>query len=104
MPGCANYDDYYGGCLFAETCKVQDGKRCEYFERAVLPTATDIGLQELVNRLYAKQTGRKESDKKKIRKCPDCKTEIKPRQRYCDMCSQKRRLNTFRKSRKKKTG
>lgn len=33
---CANYDHYYGGCLFGDECLVEQGKRCEYFERVVL--------------------------------------------------------------------
>lgn len=40
-PGCANFDYHYDCCLFREECLVQKGKRCEYFERAVLPTITD---------------------------------------------------------------
>ncbi len=40
-PGCANFDYYYDGCLFGDECLVQHGKRCEYFERAVLPTVAD---------------------------------------------------------------
>ena len=47
MPGCANYDHHYGGCLFADTCSVEEGKRCDYFERVVLPTAADVGLKQL---------------------------------------------------------
>jgi len=41
MPGCANYDRHYDGCLFEDTCLVQEGKRCGYFERAVLTTVAD---------------------------------------------------------------
>ena len=33
---CANYDRHYESCLFAESCKVFNGKRCAYFERRVL--------------------------------------------------------------------
>ena len=36
MNECANYDHYYGGCLFRDECLVQQGERCEYFERVVL--------------------------------------------------------------------
>jgi hypothetical protein len=57
MPGCANYDYHYGGCLFADTCLIEQGKRCEYFEKKVLPTAADIGLREQVYALYRKQVG-----------------------------------------------
>jgi len=57
IPGCANYDHHHGGCLVGEACKVEQGKRCGYFERAVLPTANDVGLGERVYSLYEKQTG-----------------------------------------------
>ena len=40
-PGCANFDYHYDCCLFRDECLVQKGQRCEYFERAVLPTITD---------------------------------------------------------------
>ncbi|MCP4256141.1 MAG: hypothetical protein GY774_01280 [Planctomycetes bacterium] len=40
-PGCANFDYHYDCCLFRDECLVQKGLRCEYFERAVLPTIAD---------------------------------------------------------------
>ena len=40
-PGCANFDYHYNCCLFRDECLVQKGQRCEYFERAVLPTISD---------------------------------------------------------------
>ena len=40
-PGCANFDYHYNCCLFRDECLVQNGQRCEYFERAVLPTIAD---------------------------------------------------------------
>jgi hypothetical protein len=40
-PGCANFDYHYNCCLFRDECLVQNGQRCEYFERAVLPTISD---------------------------------------------------------------
>jgi hypothetical protein len=97
MPGCANYDHHYGGCLFRDTCLVQDGKRCRYFERAVLPTAADIGLKALVYSLYEDHIGMIERLKiGKIRKCPDCGGELLPRQRYCQRCKRKRALEAKR--------
>jgi hypothetical protein len=32
MPGCANYDHYYGGCSLWGECRQEQGKRCDYFE------------------------------------------------------------------------
>jgi hypothetical protein len=119
MPGCANYDHYYGGCLLQSAegkqssgmhdaekskcpCLVEQKKRCRYFEQSVLPTAADIGLKELVYSLYEKQVGIAgigQLDSGEIRKCPDCGAELKPRQRYCDDCARKRRVAAYRKSR-----
>ena len=55
MPGCANYDHDHGGCLFADACQVEQGQRCGYFERAVLPTAADTGQKEHIYSLYEQQ-------------------------------------------------
>jgi len=103
MPGCANYDHHYDGCLLGETCKVEQGQRCGCFEKAVLPTAADIGLGERMYSLYEKQcsvSGPLERDQ--MRLCPDCGTGLKPRQRYCDNCAKKHRRESYRKSRDNK--
>lgn len=95
IPGCANYDHNYGGCLFADKCKVQQGQRCSYFERAVLPTADDIGLGHEVRQLYMEKCGTEGEDGNKgMRACPDCGGALKPRQRYCDSCKEKRKIKT----------
>ena len=39
-PGCANFDHYYGGCLFRDECLVLQGERCEYFERVIPQSGT----------------------------------------------------------------
>lgn len=119
MPGCANYDHHYGGCLFRTAkgkpsknlleeekskcpCLVEIGKRCSYFERAVLPTAADIGLREYVYAAYERQVGLSGRLKTEpVRYCPECGAELKPRQRYCDECSRKRRLQSKRASQQK---
>ena len=122
MPGCANFDNHYGDCLF-ETCQgissdnyldeersqckclVEEGKRCDYFEKAVLPTAADIGLKQQVYSLYAKHVGIDEPTQLlagEIRACSDCGAELKPRQRYCDRCSKRRRRKSYRRSRGKR--
>jgi hypothetical protein len=101
MPGCANFDHHYGECLEAETCSVKDGNRCQYFEAAVLPTAADIGQLERITKLYQKQIGI-EQEHIEIRKCPDCQTELRPRERYCSDCKRKRRLETKRQTKRKR--
>jgi len=104
MPGCANYDHYHGGCLFDKTCKVQDSKRCGYFERAVLPTAEDIGLKDIVYSAYEAQVGiagKGMLQRGQVRRCPDCGDEVQPRQRYCNNCSKRRRRQSYRRTREK---
>jgi hypothetical protein len=86
MPGCANYDHHYGGCLLADTCKVQEGQRCGHFERAALPTAEEIGLADVVYSAYEAHVGIAGNGLLKrgqARRCPDCGDEVGPRQRYC---------------------
>ena len=107
MPGCANYDFHYGGCLLDNTCKVEHNKRCGYFEQMVLPTAADIGLKELVYSLYEKQVGVSgliKVDSRPGRNCPDCGAELLPRKRYCEKCTRKRRQDAYRRKRQKKAG
>ncbi len=104
MPGCANYDHRYGGCLFRHKCLVQQGERCRYFERTVLPTAADIGLKDLIYSLYEEQVGIDSNGLLKrgqIRRCPDCADEVGPRQRYCQKCSKRRRRESYRRAREK---
>ena len=104
MPGCANLDRHYGGCLLGDTCKVQDGQRCGYFERAVLPTAESIGLKDVVYSAYEAQVGIAGNGLLKrgqIRLCPDCGDEVGPRQRYCSNCSKRRRRQSYRRAREK---
>jgi hypothetical protein len=97
-PGCANYDHYYGGCLFAEACKVQKGERCGYFERSVLPTGNSAIRQE-----YEKLTGYY-IEGRVTNLCGDCGKSIEPRRRYCDKCTQKRRRATYRQYKQKLNG
>lgn len=89
FPGCANLDEYYGGCLYRETCLLDQGKRCQYFEQAVMPTARDAGCLEQVTEQYNRKTG--STIRRKVRPCPDCGGELKPRRRYCEACAKKRR-------------
>jgi len=91
--GCANYDHYYGGCLFSNHCNIEIGERCSYFEKAVLPVAVELGISEKINSAYAKQVGLKEYHTKrnnKTRYC-ECGAILKPRHRYCEKCSKKHR-------------
>lgn len=100
MPGCANYDHHYSGCLYGG-CLVEAGQRCGYFEKAVLPIAGEIGQQKIYA-AYESLTGADPLARSQARLCPDCGASLKPRQRYCDNCSKKHRRNSYRKARKNK--
>ncbi len=104
MPGCANYDHTHGGCLLGDACKVEQGKRCGYFERSVLPTAADIGQREHVYCLYEQQVGLSKPLVRdgEFRLCPECgEVELSSRQRYCPDCTRKRRQKTKRENQRK---
>ena len=106
---CANYDHYYGGCLFDDhggKCAVVDlQKPCRYFERAVLgppdyPYKTAgydwAGLFNAYGRLNPRFAGRGVS----VRRC-DCGAVLQLRERICSTCRERRRKVTYRASQKK---
>lgn len=90
IPGCANYDHHYGGCLFQDVCLVQEDKRCGYFEKAVLPVGDSITRQK-----YEALTGAYIGGQV-MNLCSDCGKSVPPRRRYCDKCKKKRRQKTNR--------
>ena len=90
IPGCVNYDHHYGGCLFADTCLIQENKRCGYFEKAVLPVGDSVIRQK-----YETLTG--VCIKGRVTNlCSDCGKSIPSRRRYCEGCKKKRRQKTNR--------
>lgn len=99
MPGCANY----GGCLFADTCLVEQGKRCGYFERAVLPTVSGLRggdkiLNEYQNR--CRVSGVLKIKMATVRFC-QCGQPILSGRRFCDKCKQQKRKATYRESQRR---
>jgi hypothetical protein len=95
MPGCANYDQHYGGCLFSETCKVEYGHPCRHFEKAVLPTSNGIGQGISITSQYEARVhctaGRFSAASREDRRCPDCGNPLLPRRRYCEKCRGRRK-------------
>jgi hypothetical protein len=97
-PGCANYDHLFGGCLMVDTCHVEEGERCSWFEKAVLPTAADTGNLEKITTEYAKRLKKPELSGviaselgiSAKRTCPDCGDVLQDRRRFCDRCKQRR--------------
>ena len=101
---CANYSKHDEACLFDESCKVMDGQRCDYFEKAAL------GLTDYKYKLpgydyqklfaqYAEQTSI-EKQQVNVRRC-ECGTPLRHRQRYCAGCARKRRRKTKREAQRK---
>lgn len=100
MPGCASYDN--GECLFSDSCDVLSGRRCKYFEAAVLPTAADIGQADNIAEQYKKQVGGIESGFDPIegggnRRC-DCGQPLVKGKQLCPKCRKKRRRESNRQS------
>lgn len=89
MPGCANYDHHYSGCLFGD-CLIEQGKRCVYFEKAVLPTGNSVIRQKYEDMMgiYIKGPA--------ANLCSDCGSPIAPKMKCCDKCKKKRQRATYR--------
>ena len=104
MPGCANIDRDHGGCLLREKgCLVDRAKRCRWFERAVLPTANQIGQRIELMAEYETRTGAvayrpKPTETREDRRC-GCGAPLPPRRRCCDKCQRQRAVAGNRKRR-----
>ena len=107
MPGCASFDIQRNNCIFGNKCHVLEGRRCAWFEKAVLPTAKEVGLLQHIVTAYSNKVGlRGELDHlcsyENVRVCPDCRGALQPRHRYCEKCSTRRRKQNVRNSRSKR--
>ena len=103
MPGCANYDRHYGGCLFAKDCKVEKGQRCGYFEQAALPTAGQLKDGNKVIDEYQRVCGFMRPIGISVIKAKFCQcgNTISAGRRLCDKCKEKKRKKTYRESQRK---
>jgi hypothetical protein len=102
-PGCANYDSHYGGCLYADTCMVEQGKRCSFFERSVLPTASQLKDGHWIIDEYQRTVGSNRPlgiTLTKVNFC-ECGATIPIGRRYCDTCKRRQRAKTKREYQKK---
>ncbi len=104
---CANYSKRDESCLFGDSCKVMDGQRCDYFEKAVLgPPDYKYKLRGYdYQKLFAQYAEQIKAEKQQVevRRC-ECGTPLRHRQRYCDECTRERRLDTYRRPREKRAG
>jgi hypothetical protein len=119
---CANWIDPHGRkgrCIGTDTsgdvqfnssgkCWLTEGRPCKYFERCVLGPADYkyrlpcYDYEQLfeqyaaINRAYL-------SKQVTVRRC-ECSAALKPRHRYCEDCTRKKRQETYRLTRRKRAG
>lgn len=106
---CANWHSTVNGCIMEVVgshaegeCAVRDGKRCAYFERAVLPLAGRLAqYAEIPALYYEKQTDGKLGVLIEQNHCGDCGQVIPGRRRVCDKCRVKRRRASYRELKRK---
>ncbi len=125
---CANYQTKDGGCLGILVECLQKPEKparakplprcllagklrpCRYFEKVVLPLADqpspksepDLQRQRLEARQkYLAARKMEMSETVSLRTCPDCGGLLAKRRRYCQKCTQKRRLAAYRQQRMK---
>lgn len=101
---CANY--YENGCVYDHPCLVFEGKRCRYFEKAVLgPSDYKFRLPGYdypkIFKQYAAIHNHLHGIEVELREC-ECGEVLKLRQRFCDSCSKRRRRDSYRKVRENK--
>jgi len=128
MRDCANYIAKDGSCLgILVECLTEPDKPtrakplprcllagklrpCRYFEKVVLPLADqpspknepDLQRQRLEARQkYLAARKLEVPEKLSLRTCPECGGPLAKRRRYCEKCTQKRRLATYRQRRMK---
>ncbi|NLF31549.1 MAG: hypothetical protein GX591_11770 [Planctomycetes bacterium] len=86
-------------------CLLTQGKRCEHFERAVLPLSEHADREDARKAKRAYEgcygldrgvVGREE------RCCPDCEAPLAKGRRYCDSCREKRRRAASRESQRRR--
>ncbi len=101
---CADYDKHYQRCVWDKPCRVLAGEKCGYFEKVVLCSPDykyklpGYDYAKLFAQ-YAEQTKTK-AQAVEQRRCT-CGNPLRHRQRYCEKCSKKRRLGTYRENRQK---
>jgi hypothetical protein len=87
-------------------CLIACGQRCKYFEASVLPMDADSWewtnpiegkqFKQVANQYRRKHSASGSGLATKQRRCPDCKTLIGPRKRYCSICAAKRQARSNR--------
>ena len=88
-----------GQMFAAPKCRVAEGKRCDYFEKYVMPLAAKMGKPHIVdeyqNTTETMMLGSSARAHVKARLC-GCGTPLAARQRTCEHCQAKKRLESAR--------
>jgi hypothetical protein len=101
---CANFSR--GGRCVLKRCPCvlsQIGVRCDYFDEAVAPMAENNrwpGVKNQSDKVkeLAEAVRSYQSQVTARRVCPDCnERELKPRHRFCDVCTDRRKRKSNRK-------
>jgi len=91
-------------CTPRARCLVAEDKRCDYFERVILPLA-DHPSPEGDPHLQQKRANAREDYRGQHGlahnggRCPECGNPKPARHRYCESCSARHRRETYRRSR-----
>lgn len=100
---CANYDNSEKRCVFDYKCKILAGKRCAYFERAVLgPPDYKYRRSGYNYKKIFKQYSqirkelRGELHKVNVNSCAICGEAIPPNFTYCERCGKIQKRNAQR--------
>lgn len=122
LPGCANFSYHYDGCSLAKVgkvrtnfkCLVLQGKRCNYFEACVLPTAGETGSATSIFAEYDRIRGismlnpMKQQVSKTTKviipsgKTCECGGEVTGKGKRCEDCTKRRYLQKQREYHKKR--
>lgn len=102
---CANYYDHYSICVMSDnSCRVLKGKRCGYFERAVLgpPDYKYRSAGYNYGRIFEQYSKLKKELRgelhkvKEINRCALCGESIPPNFKYCEKCGKRQKRDLHR--------
>ncbi len=99
---CLGLDVFGKRFMNQALCLILAKKRCDFFKKSVLPLAKLNGCYDRVLKEYLKFD--KSVDQSEEARFCDCGNELKPRERFCEICRKKRRQKTNRENLQKYRG
>ncbi len=91
---CIGLDVFGERFMNQDKCLILRKKRCEYFKKCVLPLAKLMGCYDRIFKEYIRFD--KTVDQSEEARFCECGEELKPRERFCERCRKKRRLESKR--------